>query len=206
METWCASTASQLVMRACSHQPLLLSVPSPTPRGHASGDVQSCLFICSQNLVHVLPGLQAGPDRGHVAVLAAQYNGSVTSLFPILTKCASIFASIDRTPSALHTASLYALFTCAKLSVSVTSSFGSISAANTSGSFTASASRMEIPPRRKYVTVSDSYSTLFLFCATTARSPAAGVVTGFTEVAGPAAASFARVSCSWSPEGDPGRA
>jgi hypothetical protein len=30
-----------------------------------------------------------------------------------------IFTSIDRTPSALHTAALYALFTCAKLSVSV---------------------------------------------------------------------------------------
>ena len=79
-----------------------------------------------------------------------------------------IFASIDRTPSALHTAALYALFTCAKLSVSVISSFGSISAVNTSGNFTAMASRMEIPPRRKYVTVSDSASSSCTFCVSMA--------------------------------------
>ena len=61
-------------------------------------------FISSQNLVHVLPGLQAGPDRGHVAVLCRPVQRfSDPVLLPILTKCALIFASNDRTPSALHT-------------------------------------------------------------------------------------------------------
>ena len=42
----------------------------------------------------------------------------VESTFPIFSEYASIFASIQRTPSTLHTASLYDLLTCAKLRVS----------------------------------------------------------------------------------------
>ena len=56
---------------------------------------------------------------GTLPCSAAQKSGSVIQFFPILTKCALIFAFIDRTPSTLHTVSLYALFTCAKRSVSV---------------------------------------------------------------------------------------
>ena len=92
-------------------------------------------------------------------------------LFPVFTKCAlcaSSFASIDWTPPTLHTASLYALLTCAKWRVSFRLSFGSISPMNTSGSCTATASRISREPRRRYVTVSDSYTILALFCASMA--------------------------------------
>ena len=82
---------------------------------------------------------------GTLPCSAAQYNGSGVQSSPILTRCALIFASIDRTPSALHTAALYALFTCAKLSVSVhVELWEYLRGMNTSGSFTAMASRMEI--------------------------------------------------------------
>jgi hypothetical protein len=78
------------------------------------------------------------------------------------------------TPPALHTASLYDLLTCAKLSVSVKSSLFRISPVNTSGSFVAIAATMDNSPRRRNVTASDSYDSLFLFSATMAVSKSEG--------------------------------
>ena len=94
-----------------------------------NGDVQSCAFIVeSDDLFTSTPDSRQGPDRGQVAVLCRPVQRVRGQIFtPIISPCALIFALNDRTPSALHTAALYALFTCAKRSVSFMSSFGSIS-------------------------------------------------------------------------------
>ena len=76
----------------------------------------------SRGLVNA-PLLTSKPDSrraltaGKLPDSAANTIGSASQSIPVSTKCAFIFASIDRTPPTLHTARLNDLLTCAKLSV-----------------------------------------------------------------------------------------
>ena len=79
---------------------------------------RAVLLSSVRTLFTSTPDSSRALTAGTLPCSAAQKSGSVIQVFPILTKCALIFASIDRTPSTLHTVSLYALFTCAKRSVS----------------------------------------------------------------------------------------
>ena len=119
-----------------------------------------------------IPGLQAGPDRGHVAVLCRPVQRfSDRVLLPNLNKvCLDLRLHRPNAVRAPHRVVVRLVHLRQAERIRARRALGVSPRQNTSGSFTAMASRMEIPPAAKYVTVSDSAASCCTFCVSMAAS------------------------------------